>query len=97
MSLWPKALVAGIRKGIENDAAIRAGAPVEYIFAGEVMLPKSKVDKLFDDNALAYGAWLRDNCLVTRDGFRGSRIENWNIEMTNEEAYEMYLESLKDK
>lgn len=46
-------------------------------------------------HSLGYGKWLHDNCLVTRDGFRGSKPETWNIEMTNEEAYEMYLGSLK--
>jgi hypothetical protein len=53
--------------------------------------------RMIKDGSLAYGNWLRENCIVTRDGFRGSRVENWDIEMTNEEAYEIYLEGLKNK
>jgi hypothetical protein len=44
--------------------------------------------------ALRFAIWLRENCIVTRDGWRSSR-NNFQDEITNEQAYEMYLESLK--
>lgn len=48
------------------------------------------------DPALAYGQWIIKNCIVARDGFRMG-TSNWSKVISNEDAYEMYLESLKSK
>jgi hypothetical protein len=47
--------------------------------------------------ALDYGTWIQKNCITTHEGFRCSLVDNWRTEISNEEAYELYLESLKSK
>lgn len=47
------------------------------------------------EHALNYGTWIQKNCLVSRNGFR---LEpSLKEEISNEKAYELYLESLKNK
>ena len=48
-------------------------------------------------HALDYGAWIQNNCITTQKGFRCLLVDNWKTEISNEEAYELYLESLKSK
>ena len=47
--------------------------------------------------ALDYGEWIQKNCITTHEGFRCSLVDNWRTEISNEKAYELYLESLKSK
>jgi hypothetical protein len=47
-------------------------------------------------NALGYGKWLIENCIIAREGFRIG-TSNWSEVISNERAYELYLESLKSK
>jgi hypothetical protein len=49
-----------------------------------------------DLNAMAYGKWLIENCIIAREGFRIG-TSNWSEVISNERAYELYLESLKSK
>lgn len=46
-------------------------------------------------NAIDYGTWIQKNCLVSRNGFR--LLPSLKEEISNEKAYELYLESLKSK
>lgn len=46
-------------------------------------------------SCLDYGTWIQKNCLVSRNGFR--LLPDLKEEITNEKAYELYLESLKNK
>lgn len=47
------------------------------------------------EHALAYGKWIQKNCIVSRNGFR--LLPSLKEEISNEKAYELYLESLKSK
>jgi hypothetical protein len=42
------------------------------------------------DHAVGYGKWLIENCLIIKEGF------NYKGPISNEQAYELYLESLKN-
>lgn len=48
-----------------------------------------------DIHTVGYGEWIQKNCLVSRNGFR--LLPDLKEEITNEKAYELYLESLKSK
>lgn len=59
---------------------------------------KDKIDnlnKVMKHKCLSYGTWIIQNCIVARDGFRIG-TSNWSKVISNEDAYEMYLESLKN-
>lgn len=46
-------------------------------------------------HAMMYGEWIQKNCIVSRNGFR--LLPSIKEEISNEKAYELYLESLKSK
>jgi hypothetical protein len=46
-------------------------------------------------DSLSYGQWLIENCIITREGFRCWLVDEYRTEISNERAYELYLDSLK--
>jgi hypothetical protein len=49
---------------------------------------------MYKNHALGYANWLIENCIIAREGFRIG-TSNWSEVISNERAYELYLESLK--
>lgn len=57
------------------------------------MMKRMGVQFTYNGSPLGYGKWIMDNCIVSRNGFR---LEpSLKEEISNERAYELYLESLK--
>jgi hypothetical protein len=67
----------------------KSGSPIYQPVGKGVMI-------IAKNECLQYGTWLRENCIITRNGFRSSKVDGWREEISNEEAYELYLESLRN-
>ena len=77
---------------------LRAEYDKTYMLVAPVNGFSHMFDKPEHKNAMSYGQWLYANCYASREGWRSSSVPYlWEGEISNEKAYEMYLESLKDK
>jgi hypothetical protein len=60
--------------------------------------PEKRKVGIADIHVRRYGTWIIEHCMITKNGFRSFKVPyEWEGEISNNEAYELYLKSLKKK